>query len=168
MNDILTGCDRIANTPIPIAYSIAISQITWTYILILPFQVYEKLKVITIPATLLAAYIILGLSMIGSQIENPFGLGVNDLPLETFCRQIAADVDIISSAPAPKTENFVKNALNLPLFPLSWGGYKSWAARNDEDIRDALKAKVTAQSEDRKDVDEHRRESSSEEPGAQV
>jgi hypothetical protein len=162
MNDILTGCDRILNTPIPLAYSIAISQITWTYILILPFQVYQKLKIITVPATLLAAYIILGLSLIGSEIENPFGLGVNDLPLETFCQQIASDVDIIASSPAPKAGEFVKRALNLPLFPLSWAGYPSWAARSNEEIRDALRVKVNVHGEHRKDFDRYERDSSTE------
>lgn len=65
MNDVLTGTDRILNTPLPIAYSIAISQITWVYILILPFQLYKSLEWITIPASVFAAYIILGIALIG-------------------------------------------------------------------------------------------------------
>ena len=53
--DVLTGCERVLNTPVPLAYSISISQITWVYILVLPFQLYSKLKWMTIFGTLLAA-----------------------------------------------------------------------------------------------------------------
>jgi putative membrane protein len=48
MNDVLTGTDRILNTPLPVAYSIAISQITWVYILLLPFQLFKSLGWITV------------------------------------------------------------------------------------------------------------------------
>lgn len=60
--DVLTGTERVLNTPLPIAYTISISQITWAYVLVLPFQLYKYLDWVTIPGTMLAAYIILGLS----------------------------------------------------------------------------------------------------------
>jgi putative membrane protein len=60
--DVLTGTERVLNTPLPIAYTISISQITWAYVLVLPFQLYNYLDWVTIPGTMLAAYIILGLS----------------------------------------------------------------------------------------------------------
>ena len=52
LNDIQANTDRILNTPLPLAYAIAISQLTWVYILILPFQLYTSLGMITIPGTL--------------------------------------------------------------------------------------------------------------------
>ncbi|KAF1931073.1 uncharacterized protein M421DRAFT_408477 [Didymella exigua CBS 183.55] len=67
-NDVLVGTDRILSTPLPIAYSIAISQITWVYILLLPFQLYKLLGYITIPASVFATYIILGIALIGREI----------------------------------------------------------------------------------------------------
>jgi len=48
----LTGMERMLGTPLPLAYNVAISHITWTYILILPFQLYNPLGWITIPGTL--------------------------------------------------------------------------------------------------------------------
>jgi len=48
----LTGMERVLGTPLPLAYNVAISHITWTYILILPFQLYNPLGWITIPGTL--------------------------------------------------------------------------------------------------------------------
>ncbi|KAF2662066.1 UPF0187-domain-containing protein [Lophiostoma macrostomum CBS 122681] len=141
MNDVLTGTDRILNTPLPIAYSIAISQITWVYILILPFQLFNSLGWVTIPASMFAAYIILGIALIGREIENPFGSDVNDLPLDAFCDQIANDVDTIMSREAPKTEDFVKDPENCLLYPLSSHGYKLWGEKSVKEIKEALSGK---------------------------
>lgn len=76
LNDALCGCERILNTPLPIAYTIAISQITWVYVILLPFQLLPLLSWVAIPATIFASYIILGLLFIGAEIENPFGQDV--------------------------------------------------------------------------------------------
>jgi ion channel-forming bestrophin family protein len=126
----------------PIAYSITLAQISWVYILVLPFQVINKLSWMTIPATILAAYIILGLGAIGAELENPFGDGVNDLPLEDFCDQIQLDCDIIMSKTAPKASQFIKQIDNMPLYPLYMNGYADWASRSKEEIAEALRAKV--------------------------
>jgi putative membrane protein len=141
MNDVLTGTDRILSTPLPIAYSIAIAQITWVYILLLPFQLYKALGWVTIPASVFAAYIILGIALIGREIENPFGDDVNDLPLDAFCSQIRKDVDIIMSKAAPKWENVVGKEENELLWPLSNMGVKGWADKSVQEIRDALESK---------------------------
>jgi putative membrane protein len=141
LNDILGGTERILNTPLPLAYRIVISQITWLYVLALPFQLYA-IKWKMIPATLAAAYIILGLALIGTHIENPFGHDVNDLPLDTYCEHIAHDVDVISSRPAPMTKIFTKNGGNKPLWPLSRSGYEVWIKRGESQIREALRMKV--------------------------
>jgi predicted membrane chloride channel (bestrophin family) len=140
-NDVLTGTDRILNTPLPIAYSIAISQITWVYILLLPFQLYKNLGWVTIPASIFAAYIILGIALIGREIENPFGEDVNDLPLDAFCQQIRKDVDIIMSCAAPSIEEVVMHPENQLLYPLSSLGSAAWAAKSVDEIRDALASK---------------------------
>lgn len=161
LNDIQGNTDRILNTPLPLAYAIAISQLTWVYILILPFQLYTTLGMLAIPGTLckytewlvrryaaanhdfqVAAYMILGFASIGREIENPFGHDVNDLPLDDFCNQLAVDIDIIA-ATSPKDANiFMKNDNNLLMHPLSRSGYAAWNESSVEDIRDALKNKA--------------------------
>lgn len=50
--DCLTGMERVLATPLPIAYNVAISQISWAYILILPFQLITPLGWIAIPGTI--------------------------------------------------------------------------------------------------------------------
>ncbi len=146
LNDVLVGTERVLNTPLPIAYSIAIAQITWVYILLLPFQLLSTVgeRWITIPATVVAAYIILGILFIGREIENPFGQDVNDLPLEMYCAQIAAEMDIIASRPKPHSSQWMESAQNRPLWPLSSSGWPVWMSRNEDNIREAVVHKVEA------------------------
>lgn len=145
--DVLTGTERVLNTPLPIAYTISISQITWAYVLVLPFQLYKYLDWVAIPGTIIAAYIILGLAAIGKEIENPFGNDVNDLPLDDYCRELAADIDILTSSPAPTVDDWIKGEANQVLFPLSMTGYQGWEKRSVADIRDALRAKATTSAQ---------------------
>ncbi|PIG87946.1 UPF0187 domain membrane protein [Aspergillus arachidicola] len=146
LNEVVTGTERVLDTPLPTAYSIAIAQIAWIYVMSLPFQLYNTLTWVTIPGSIIAAYIILGLATIGSEIENPFGQDVNDLPLDTYCRQIALELDIITATPAPRVDDFIIRDDNLVLYPLSTDGYNDWKDRSVEEIRAALRTKVIANS----------------------
>lgn len=142
MNDILVTADRILNTPLPIAYTIAISQITWIYIITFTIQLVTLMGWLTIPTTVVASYIILGFAAIGNEIENPFGVEVNDLPLEQYCAQIASDIAIISSRPPPKLSEYALHPDNKPLYPISSAGSAYWPDASIEDIRDALKTRA--------------------------
>lgn len=95
---------------------------------------------------MVAAYIILGLAIIGREIENPFGNDVNDLPLETYCTEIAADLDVLTSVPASEYKKFTADVDNRPLFPLSYSTTEEWESQSVEDIREALRAKATTSS----------------------
>ncbi|EPE08109.1 ap-1 complex subunit mu-1-like protein [Ophiostoma piceae UAMH 11346] len=140
LNDVLTGTERVLNTPLPIAYAIAINQITWLYVCLLPFQLLNLLGWITIPATMAAGYIILGLLFIGREVENPFGNDVNDLPLDMYCSQIADEIDLLASKPKPDLDSFIMSADNKILWPLSPNGWNEWEGR-ESDIRAALRTK---------------------------
>ncbi|KAK8188117.1 Bestrophin, RFP-TM, chloride channel-domain-containing protein [Phyllosticta capitalensis] len=141
LNDILVGTERVLNTPLPIAYSICISQITMLYCALLPFQLWPALEWISIPATCVSAYIILGFEYIGRELENPYGSDVNDLPLDDYCNQIASEIDIIASAPPPNIDSFFARQDNLVLFPFSQNGYQAWAHRSMGQIRERLRAR---------------------------
>ncbi|PLB49110.1 UPF0187-domain-containing protein [Aspergillus steynii IBT 23096] len=144
LNEVVTGTERVLDTPLPTAYTISIAQITWIYVLVLPFQLYDTLSWVTIPGSIAAAYIILGLSAIGREIENPFGDDVNDLPLDTYCRRIAQELDIITAMPAPNVDDFGSRDENLVFFPHSTAGYPEWKDRSLSDIRAILKTRVMA------------------------
>ncbi|KAG9496594.1 hypothetical protein J7337_011370 [Fusarium musae] len=139
LNDVAVGCDRVLNTPLPIAYTIAISQITFVYVMLLPFPLTGPLGWIAIPATITAAYIIFGLLFIGQEIENPFGRDVNDLPLETFCDQIATDLDITASFDRRGADHFLLNG--TPLYPVSAASGNAWMDSSEEKMRETIKTK---------------------------
>ncbi|ORY61738.1 Bestrophin, RFP-TM, chloride channel-domain-containing protein [Pseudomassariella vexata] len=138
LNDVLVNTERVLNTPLPIAYTIAISQITWVYVFLLPFQLLPSLEWITIPASVAAAYIILGILLIGREIENPFGNDVNDLPLELYCQQVVQDLETIAARPRARPADWIENSKNKVLFPHSESGYHIWASRPESAIRRAL------------------------------
>jgi predicted membrane chloride channel (bestrophin family) len=142
MHEILVGTDRVLNTPLPIAYSIVIAQISWAYILILPFQLWKSLSWVTIPATLFAAYIILGIPLAGREIENPFGDGVNDLPLEGYCEQIRHDINLTMRQNPGQLEDFMQKAENCPLYPRCLHGFNQVQSWSIEQIREVLHSKT--------------------------
>ncbi|KAF3406700.1 UPF0187 protein [Talaromyces pinophilus] len=153
LNEALTGSERVRDTPLPEAYSIAISQISWIYILVLPFQLVSLMNWIAIPGSIVAAYIILSFVAIGRELENPFGDDVNDLPLDSYCRQIASEIDIITATPAPKMMDFMNSSDNFVFYPLSLDGFDKWQHRSMDEIRAALRTKVIAQKKTFNDED---------------
>lgn len=139
LNDVMVHTERVLTTPLPVAYSIAISQITILYVFLLPFQLLAKLGWLTIPASMVAAYIILGLLFIGREIENPFGDDVNDLPLELYCAQIVADMETIAARPKAHTADWIRSPRNKVLFPHSSSNYQVWMSRPEKALRTALR-----------------------------
>ncbi|MFD2933986.1 bestrophin family protein [Spirosoma flavum] len=86
--DITGSCERIKNTPIPFSYSFFIKLFITMYLLLMPFVLAETYQYFTILATMFAAYALLGVEMIGDEIEEPFGLDCNDLPLNQISQTI--------------------------------------------------------------------------------
>jgi ion channel-forming bestrophin family protein len=144
LTDTQSSAERVLTTPLPIGYNILISQIVLLYVYLLPFQLFGQLGWVTIPGTIAAAYIILGIAAIGNELENPFGNDVNDLPLDSYCAELGRELDTLMSSPAPKFAEHMglSRNLNQPLWPLSHSAFGEWKDRPESDIRSALKAKA--------------------------
>ncbi len=88
----LTGycgaCERIRSTPLPFAYAVHLRRALMVYCFTLPFALVDRFGLVTIPVTLVVAYILFGIEEIGVEIEDPFGADTNDLPLEKICTTI--------------------------------------------------------------------------------
>ncbi|MBW4550692.1 MAG: hypothetical protein KME35_06220 [Aphanocapsa sp. GSE-SYN-MK-11-07L] len=96
----LGGCERILKTPIPLAYSIHLKQILLLFCLLLPFQVVGELELWTGLIVGLISFTLFGVEEIGTEIENPFGKDLNDLPLDTICATMQRNIeDLIQSPP---------------------------------------------------------------------
>ncbi|ORY46529.1 UPF0187-domain-containing protein [Rhizoclosmatium globosum] len=106
LTDALTMFQRIRSTPIPAAYAIHLKQTLFVYLLSLPFQlVSSPLGWWTIPVTFLSCIVLLGIEVIGSEIENPFGLDPNDLPMDEYCDHIEREILQIMSLEDPERDS---------------------------------------------------------------
>lgn len=82
--DIQGGCERIKSTPIPHSYTVLTHGIVASYCFSLPFGLVDTLHGWTPLVVLIVSYAFLGLDAVGDEIENPFGLDQNDLPLSAI------------------------------------------------------------------------------------
>ncbi len=139
-------------TPLPIAYAISISQITWVYVFPPALPAVLGAGLDHHPGHRRASYIILGILFIGREIENPFGNDVNDLPLDSYCAQIASELDMIASKKKPRNSDWIETLDNKVLFPLSSSGWQVWMHRGEQKVRETLIAKTEVGFEDRKDM----------------
>jgi len=84
----IAGCERIKGTPIPFAYSLLLHRTAYLYCFLLPFGLVDVLGFMTPLVVAFVAYAFFGLDAVGDEIEQPFGQGYNDLPLDAMCRTI--------------------------------------------------------------------------------
>jgi len=74
--------ERIKNTPIPMSYVFHIKVSVLIYLITLPFGMFHDLGFAAIPLVMLIYYIIAGVEIISTEIENPFAGDPNDLPTD--------------------------------------------------------------------------------------
>ncbi|MEA5405093.1 bestrophin family ion channel [Arcicella sp. DC2W] len=90
--DICGACERIKNTPIPFSYSVFIKKFIFFYVMSLPFGYVFSLGYIAVPIVVFVFYVLASLEIIAEEIENPFGVDDNDLPLTMMSKNIQKHV----------------------------------------------------------------------------
>jgi predicted membrane chloride channel (bestrophin family) len=96
--DTLGGCERLLSSPVPLFYSRHTARFLSTWLLLLPFALYEPFKgswnhVAEVPAIALASVFLFGIEELATQLEEPFTI----LPMQGFCDKIGAWCDEIVS-----------------------------------------------------------------------
>ena len=86
------GCERIKNTPVPFSYTLLLHRTSYLYCFLLPFGLVDSIGFMTPFVVAIVAYTFFGLDALGDELEEPFGLESNDLPLDTICRAIEIDL----------------------------------------------------------------------------
>ncbi|KAJ7069973.1 Bestrophin, RFP-TM, chloride channel-domain-containing protein [Mycena amicta] len=115
--DALTGLERILTTPVPYSYSIHLWTVTTLYCLALPSQIVSTMGWLTIPATIILAFVFFGFLVAGEEIENPFGYDKNDLSLDHFTHNIIrSELRALTSAAAPDPDRWIFAGENDMLF----------------------------------------------------
>lgn len=98
------SCERIKSTPIPFSYTLLLHRTAYIYCFLLPFGLVDSIGFMTPFVVAIVAYTFFGLDALGDEIEEPFGLAPNDLPLDAICRAI--EINLLESlgaddVPAP-------------------------------------------------------------------
>jgi putative membrane protein len=60
----------------------------WLYCFLLPFGLVDTVGFMTPFVAVIVAYTFFGLDALGDEIEEPFGLSDNHLPLDAMCREV--------------------------------------------------------------------------------
>lgn len=85
---ILATCERIHNTPLPFAYMLLVHRTAYLYCFMLPFGLAASLGIATPLFCALIAYAFFGLDALSEELEDPFSLADNALPLDAISRTI--------------------------------------------------------------------------------
>ena len=104
------SCERIRNTPVPFSYTLLLHRTAYLYCFLLPFGLVDSIGFMTPFVVAIVAYTFFGLDALGDEIEEPFGLESNDLPLDAICRAI--EIDLRSALRDP--------AVPAPLAPVNY------------------------------------------------
>ena len=92
MTGIQASCERLRATPPPFTYSLLLHRTAWLFCIFLPFGFVQTLGLATPVVTVILAYAFFGLDALGDELEEPFALSQNALPLNAFVRTIEIGV----------------------------------------------------------------------------
>jgi putative membrane protein len=95
MVDVLGACERILKTPVPYSYSMFLKKFIFLYVVTLPIGFVATFAWWSVPVVMLVFYILVSVELIAEEIEEPFGVDENDLPLDALCNTIEANVSEI-------------------------------------------------------------------------
>ena len=107
MSQIIGGCERIANTPLPFAYSVLLHRTVYLYCFWLPFGLVDVVGWMMPVIVLFISYTFIALDAIIQEIQEPFGEEENDLALNNLCDTIQFSVYELADIAQPdfKTSN---------------------------------------------------------------
>ena len=86
------GCERIASTPIPFAYTLILHRTVYLFCIMLPFALVTDLHYMTPFLSVFISYTFISLDTLAEELEEPFGTEDNDLPLDAICNSIERDL----------------------------------------------------------------------------
>lgn len=97
------GCERIATTPLPFVYSLLIYRTSVLYCLLVPFGMVEIAGWMTPLLVAVITYMFFGLAEVTEELDRPFLVSANGLPLDALCRviEISMSAHLGQEAPPP-------------------------------------------------------------------
>ncbi|GAB1437631.1 bestrophin family ion channel [Providencia sp.] len=102
LSEVLGGCERISNTPIPFAYTLILQRTVYLFCTLLPFALVVDLHYMTPFVSVFISYTFLAWDALAEELEDPFGTSANDLPLNAICNSIERNaLDMLDIQPLP-------------------------------------------------------------------
>jgi len=92
LSHVLAGCERISGTPIPFSYILLLHRSVHVYCFFLPFCLVGLMGWFTPVVVAILAYTFFGLDALGDQIEDPFDIMPNDLPIDAYATTVQNDM----------------------------------------------------------------------------
>lgn len=102
LSGVLSGCEKIKNTPLPFPYILLLHRTVHIYCFVLPFCLVDSIGWSTPFAVCFLAYTFFGLDALGDQISDPFDAQQNDLPLDAMSRNLEINVKEIIGEELPE------------------------------------------------------------------
>ena len=90
--DICGGCERIRSSPVPYSYRALLRHGVLLYVVLAPWSFILENGFWGIPIVGVLFYFLFGIELIAEDVEEPFGLDLDDLPLERLCDVVRASV----------------------------------------------------------------------------
>jgi putative membrane protein len=81
-------CERIKNTPMPLAHKYLLKTYIFVYIMITPFGFVATMGWWTVLAVVAVYFLSVSIVTIADEIENPFGKDLSDLPVDGIAMNI--------------------------------------------------------------------------------
>ncbi|MEK8027435.1 bestrophin family protein [Pseudaquabacterium rugosum] len=104
LDDLLAAwgsCERIAVTPLPFTYGVILHRSVYTYCLLLPFGLVDAIGLATPLVVGFVSYTFFALEALSDEIEEPFGLAPNDLPLDALVHGVQRSLWQLLGEPVP-------------------------------------------------------------------
>ncbi|GAA3759475.1 bestrophin family protein [Terriglobus aquaticus] len=99
---IQVACERIKGTPTPFTYTLLLHRTAYAFCFLLPFGLAQTFHYGTILFCSLVAYAFFGLDTLGDDLQEPFGNGLNALPLSAMARTVEISLlQILGRTPLP-------------------------------------------------------------------
>ena len=108
LSNVLGGCERIKNTPLPRQYDYYPELMIKFYCVALPFVIVDEVGIFTPVITLFIAFAFLVLNQIGKNLEDPFENQPYDVSMTALCRTIEINLlQAIGETKIPEPEKIV-------------------------------------------------------------
>lgn len=90
--DITGACERIKGSRIPFSYSLFLKKIIFVFTITMPFPFSAQFGYWGVPAVMILFYAFASIELVSEEVEEPFGLDSNDLPIDVLVDKIGKDL----------------------------------------------------------------------------